>query len=428
MDHVLEPAGVVEAVLPGEMQRRAVLSQLVRSCEAAAAVAPAAWGVTLLQSGFRLNVGQVEAFVLDAGLLRVNLAVDITAPQVAGLPVEQAHYRSVVGPQSAFVGDVATFEAVRATLEPLHLAFVERAARTNTGKARAGSPYSRHHSDALMDYACASLGTSGVPRPVPTHEPDPSPYPFKVDESYTRKQVFAIIGIEEPTGGPWFTGYTQHGPDWFIFCGVGASGRTGHDYGNHFEGDRLVWYGKGPSKIEHATIQDLLSPAGRVYLFYREEDRDPFRFAGIASPVEHSDETPVRIVWRFDAPGSGVMPTQLANELDEDEVTTVPEGARRTITVNVYERDPSARLKCIARWGAVCAVCRFDFGKVFGALGEGFIHVHHKRPLGEVGQQYMLDPIIDLEPVCPNCHAMLHRQRPALSTDDLRQLLKDRSQ
>ncbi len=36
-------------------------------------------------------------------------------------------------------------------------------------------------------------------------------------------------------------------------------------------------------------------------------------------------------------------------------------------------------------------------------MGEGFIHVHHLKPLSEVGYEYRVDPIRDLRPVCPNC-------------------------
>ena len=35
-----------------------------------------------------------------------------------------------------------------------------------------------------------------------------------------------------------------------------------------------------------------------------------------------------------------------------------------------------------------------------------------------------MDPIKDLRPVCPNCHAMLHRAVPALSIDDIRGRLR----
>ncbi|HHO0788469.1 HNH endonuclease [Aeromonas allosaccharophila] len=63
-----------------------------------------------------------------------------------------------------------------------------------------------------------------------------------------------------------------------------------------------------------------------------------------------------------------------------------------------------------------------DFGEKYGELGKGFIHVHHMMPLSEIGEEYVVDPIKDLIPVCPNCHAMLHRRNPPLTIDDLRKL------
>jgi hypothetical protein len=42
-------------------------------------------------------------------------------------------------------------------------------------------------------------------------------------------------------------------------------------------------------------------------------------------------------------------------------------------------------------------------------------------PLGEVGQAYVLDPIRDLRPVSPNCHAMLHQRHPALEIEQLKE-------
>jgi len=88
-----------------------------------------------------------------------------------------------------------------------------------------------------------------------------------------------------------------------------------------------------------------------------------------------------------------------------EEITSpgdVFEGARTTITVNAYERDPTARKRCIEKWGLACVACGFDFGRKFGALGEGFIHVHHLVPLSSIGSEYKLNPEQDLRPVCPN--------------------------
>ena len=101
------------------------------------------------------------------------------------------------------------------------------------------------------------------------------------------------------------------------------------------------------------------------------------------------------------------------------------EGALRRITVNAFERDAAARRACIDHFGAACNVCGFDFSSFFGELGGGFIHVHHTLPLSEVRVGYAVDPKRDLVPVCPNCHAMLHRTSPPLTIEKLRKHLLD---
>lgn len=87
------------------------------------------------------------------------------------------------------------------------------------------------------------------------------------------------------------------------------------------------------------------------------------------------------------------------------------EGAVRSIYVNAYERNPDARRKCIAHYGAVCQVCGFDFGKAYGNEFSGIIEVHHIVPLAMVNKKYCVNPIDDLIPVCPNCHAALHAKK-----------------
>ena len=108
----------------------------------------------------------------------------------------------------------------------------------------------------------------------------------------------------------------------------------------------------------------------------------------------------------------------------EEPAGEYPEGAVRRVAVNRYERDRRARAACIAHHGTTCAVCGFDFEKRYGKLGRGFIHVHHLAELSSVGSDYRVDPINDLRPICPNCHAMVHRLRPALSIQQLRKRLR----
>ena len=107
-----------------------------------------------------------------------------------------------------------------------------------------------------------------------------------------------------------------------------------------------------------------------------------------------------------------------------DDSATYEEGATLRVQVNRYERDPKARAKCIEHHGARCAVCKLDFESRYGEIGQGFIHVHHLRPLGSLKSSYRLDPVKDLVPVCPNCHAMLHRRDPPYDVEQLRRRLR----
>lgn len=109
-------------------------------------------------------------------------------------------------------------------------------------------------------------------------------------------------------------------------------------------------------------------------------------------------------------------------QLEDDPEFT--EGAVRRVTVNAYERDPAARAACVAKHGLRCAVCGMSFEERYGAIGRGFIHVHHKKPLALRRGEHRLRVSTDLVPVCPNCHAMLHTQDPPLGIDELRARLE----
>jgi hypothetical protein len=99
------------------------------------------------------------------------------------------------------------------------------------------------------------------------------------------------------------------------------------------------------------------------------------------------------------------------------------EGAVRQISVNAYERNPAARSACIAHYGPSCVVCGFNFGKKFGPAANGYIHVHHLKPLAEIGEKYEVDPVVDLRPVCPNCHAVIHLDGASRSINEVKKLM-----
>jgi 5-methylcytosine-specific restriction endonuclease McrA len=151
--------------------------------------------------------------------------------------------------------------------------------------------------------------------------------------------------------------------------------------------------------------------------------RSPFRKSFSPAVLEYLEVTLGESI-----PRPGYSPQQAAtprvdplpDELDAS--ISIREGAKYQVTVNAYERNPVARSRCVTHYGPTCVVCGFNFGVVYGPLAEGFIHVHHVKPLSEIGEEYEVDPIADLRPVCPNCHAVIHLGGDSRSIDQVKQL------
>jgi 5-methylcytosine-specific restriction protein A len=113
-----------------------------------------------------------------------------------------------------------------------------------------------------------------------------------------------------------------------------------------------------------------------------------------------------------------IYPDELDSEIEYSE------GKTKKVLVNSYERNPIARKKCIEHFGLKCQICDFNFEEKYGELGKNFIHVHHKIDISTVGKEYSVNPITDLITVCPNCHSMLHRRKPAFSIEEMKNILK----
>jgi 5-methylcytosine-specific restriction protein A len=111
--------------------------------------------------------------------------------------------------------------------------------------------------------------------------------------------------------------------------------------------------------------------------------------------------------------------------VDESSHEKLMEGSKKLVSSHRYERNLKARDKCIKHYGTQCQICGFDFAERYGSIGKGFIHVHHLIPLSMRNEEYELDPIRDLLPVCPNCHAMFHRRTPPYSITELREIMTE---
>jgi 5-methylcytosine-specific restriction protein A len=117
----------------------------------------------------------------------------------------------------------------------------------------------------------------------------------------------------------------------------------------------------------------------------------------------------------------------VSNDVTTTIKETYKEGKAKDIVQTRYERNPEARKRCLIHYGYSCEVCLFNFEKHFGEIGKEFIHVHHINQISEIGKEYKVDPIKDLIPVCPNCHAMIHSKRPAFSIEEIKEILEQKT-
>jgi len=116
------------------------------------------------------------------------------------------------------------------------------------------------------------------------------------------------------------------------------------------------------------------------------------------------------------------LPEELPQDSEQEKHI---EGAAVTVTVNRYERDRMARAKCIAHYGCICNACGIKLSDIYGSTAAGFIHVHHVTPISSVKAEYELNPILDLRPLCPNCHAVAHLRRDPYSIQELKAMLAE---
>ncbi len=195
---------------------------------------------------------------------------------------------------------------------------------------------------------------------------------------------------------------------------------SGVEIGPHWDGsDNQTTF----AQIEWDTI---FAPDDRLPVEVLKSEVPNFhwdRIQGSGVILPPGDAADLEVLWARHARGVVVgAPEELLSD------HTFPEGSVARVEVNRYERDPRARAECLARWGTGCTVCGLDFEARYGTIGKGFIHVHHLRELWNVGDGYRVDPVRDLRPVCPNCHAMLHKERPALAIDALKAMIVARSE
>lgn len=120
--------------------------------------------------------------------------------------------------------------------------------------------------------------------------------------------------------------------------------------------------------------------------------------------------------------------TQEVEIVDEDE--EFPEGKIITRLHRLRERSSTLtkrkKLLVLKQDGTLtCEACDFNFAKVYGNSGIGYIECHHNMPLSTLSKSKSVR-LSELSLVCSNCHRMIHRVRPWLSVQQLRMLLANK--
>ncbi len=147
------------------------------------------------------------------------------------------------------------------------------------------------------------------------------------------------------------------------------------------------------------------------------------RLDGATSPEELN--LVHRWACRFVAAVLAIAPLEGQPSVEEVVLEGSEEGAPRVGQTVRYERNRRNRAAAIAIHGTACLACGLEFGARYGRVAEGFIEVHHTVPVARMSRGYIVDPIRDLVPLCPNCHAVAHRRDPPLTVDEVKGLLRE---
>ena len=114
-------------------------------------------------------------------------------------------------------------------------------------------------------------------------------------------------------------------------------------------------------------------------------------------------------------------------DVTEDDIS-FPEGKQKLKTHICRERNQKviqiAKDRFKEKHGHLyCEACGFDFYKKYGKIGEDYIEGHHTIPVSELKEDDKTKPE-DIILLCSNCHKMIHRKRPWLKKEELKELIK----
>lgn len=190
------------------------------------------------------------------------------------------------------------------------------------------------------------------------------------------------------------------------------------------------------SFLDHQTTEKFRNPSG-VYMKLMNFRRFDPSYTGVGLAHGNKDE---EVVWNTYAHNREEL-TKIASHIKQfassegvNVAQSIPddeeEGNEGQVLSRVHryrERDRSLITKKKAKFlqsnpSLYCEGCGFDFSVKYGDRGRDFIECHHTKPVSEltVGETTKLS---DLVLLCSNCHRIVHRKKPWLSIDELKQLV-----
>ncbi|MDE5629320.1 MAG: hypothetical protein K2I69_07145 [Muribaculaceae bacterium] len=147
---------------------------------------------------------------------------------------------------------------------------------------------------------------------------------------------------------------------------------------------------------------------------------DSLRQLGVISNIQGGIRVPDNILQYL---------TDCFDVVFDDFTQSFYEGSTYKHSISSYERNQQARKACLShykQYAYTCQICRANLEKLYGDVGKGFIHVHHINFISSFdGVEHEINPCDELIPVCPNCHAMLHRKVNGkyLTPDELKNIV-----
>ncbi len=187
---------------------------------------------------------------------------------------------------------------------------------------------------------------------------------------------------------------------------------------------------KFSQKVRNLTSHDTLTSrglatreAGRNNLFIiTDEGRDLYR--------RHTDALVALTDFSLDESTEGLNQLAQGNDIEVLHDLVIREGELRTRTAEYRTRSSQLRNAAIERYSIngrlQCRACSLEFARAYPGIGDGFIHVHHLRPVSFMRGEAlnMNEALANVRPLCANCHQMVHTSTPPLSISALRSIAR----